>query len=142
MLTEFVFLLALLVLQYKLQALLLFCLVFLLLGLARWFLNREEMSFMQSVGRAFAGAWAVFRRASLASTFVVVSTLLFFAGFLEIWVLPFVAGLAVWGVWRKWKETSLTQQSDSGPTSSFVDPDQPTRSLLPEHRQARREVAR
>ena len=114
MLTEFVIVLAFLLLQNKLQAFLLFCLVFLILGVSRWFSNREEITFMQSVGRAVARAWAVFRRASLASTIVAASVLLFVAGVLGIWVLPFVASLAVWGVWRKWKATAPTQQPDSG----------------------------
>ena len=138
MLTEYVVHLAFLLLQYRLQAFLWFCLVFLLLGIARWFPNRGEMSFAQFVGRVLARAWAVFRRASLASTAVVASALLFVAGVLEIWVLPFVASLAVWGVWKKWKATSPARQPDSGPASSLVDPNQPTSSLLPEQRQARR----
>ena len=125
MLTEMVFYLAILLLQNRVEAFVLIFLAFVLMGIKRRLSNKEELPFIKAVTRDFGRARAVFSRASLASVVVFVSGCLFVAGVLDLWVLPVVAGLAVWSVWRAWDATRPTRQSDSAPTDSLHKPTVP-----------------
>lgn len=122
MLTEMVFFLAILLLQNKVKAFVLICLAFVLMGIARRISNKEELSFTKTVIRDLGRARAVFGRASLASAVVFASGYLFVAGVLDLWVLPVVASLAVWGVWGTWNATRPTQQPGSAPSDSSYKP--------------------
>lgn len=122
MLTEMVLFLAILLLQNKVEAFVLTCLAFVLMGIARRFSLKEELPFMKAVSRDFGRARAVFSRAHLASVVVFASGYLFVAGVLDLWVLPVVTSLAVWGVWKAWSATRSTQQSDSPSADSSHKP--------------------
>ena len=125
MLIEMVFFLAILLLQNRVEAFVLICLAFVLMGIARRFSDKEELPFMKAASRDFGRARAIFRRAYIASIVVFTSGCLFVAGVLYSWVLTVVTGLAVWGVWKAWNTTRPTQQSDSTPTDSLHKPTVP-----------------
>ncbi len=125
MLTEMVFYLAILLLENRVEAFVLIFLAFVLMSNARRLCDKEELPFMRAVSRDFGRARAVFSRASIASVVVFVSGCLFVAGVLDLWILPVVAGLAVWWVWRARYATRPTQQSDSAPTDSLHKPTVP-----------------
>lgn len=117
--------LGVLLLQNRIEAFVLLCLAFVLMGIARRFSNKEVLPFRQAVGRDFERARAVSSQASLASVIVVTSGWLFVAGVLYIWVLPVVASLAVWGVWKEWDATRPTQNLVSAPTDTSNKPTVP-----------------
>lgn len=122
MLIEMFFFLSILLLQNKIEAFVLVCLAFVLMGVVRRFSSEEELPFIKGVSRDFGRARAVFGRAQLASVVIFGSGCLFVAGVLDSWVLTIVTSLAVWGVWKKWKATRSTQQSDSAPPDSSRKP--------------------
>ena len=99
MLTEFVVLLAALLLQYKIYVFLAICAAFLVCGIASRRSGGDELPFVRAAGRDLGRALIACRWVFLASALVVAAAFGFVAGQWGGWLVTVVTGAAVWATW-------------------------------------------
>ncbi len=99
MLTEFVVLLAALLLQHKVHAFLLMCAAFLVCGIASRRSSGYELPLVRAVGRDLGRALTACRWVFLASALILAAAYGFVAGQWGGWLVAVVAGAALWATW-------------------------------------------
>lgn len=99
MLTEFVVLLAVLLLQHKIHAFLAICAAFLVCGIASRRSSEDGLPFVRAARRDLGRALIACQRVFLASALVVAAACGFVAGQWGGWLVAVVAGAAVWATW-------------------------------------------
>ena len=99
MLTEFVVLVAALLLQHKIHAFLAISAAFLICGIARRRSSGDEVPSVRAVGRDLGRALIACRWVFLASALIVAAAYGFVAGQWGGWLVTVVAGAAIWATW-------------------------------------------
>ena len=112
MLTEFVVLMAALLLQHKIPAFLAICAASLVYGIASRRSDGVELPFGRAVGRDLGRALIACRWVFLTSSLIVLAAMGFVAGQWGGWLVTVVTGAAVWATWGLL--TAGRQHEDSG----------------------------
>ena len=115
MLTEFVVLLATLLLQHKIHAFLAICAAFLVYGITRRRSGGDELPFVRAVGQDLGRALIACRWVFLASALIVAAAIGFVAGQWGGWLVTVVTGAAIWATWGLVTADSTTPTAASRP---------------------------